>query len=157
MACTNTTAVRKLASFNFPPEFASSSDSEHYLRKSSRLQLGIFRSVALEQPRAFVHRAYRNSIRVLARPHPFPGSADFLNREITGLGLKNSGSREDHSHHFFPFVSANNGHACDMVGIFLEKTHLIPACFPVCAFHVGYIRKDPDGPRFTLSDYEFNL
>jgi hypothetical protein len=76
---------------------------------------------------------------------------------MAGLGLKNGGSSEKHSHHFFPFVRTDHRHSREMVGVFLEETHLIPTCFPIRALHLRKIRENPDRPLFPFFDEEFNL
>jgi hypothetical protein len=64
---------------------------------------------------------------------------------------------EKHSHHFFPFVSTDHRHSRDMIGVFLEETHLVPTCFPIRTLHLREIREHPDRPRLPFIDEKCNL
>src|SRR5208337_1988292 len=124
---------------------------------SCPLEIRVLRGIVLEETCTHIHCSNRDAIGILTRPDPLPGRINLRACEIAGLGLKNGGSSEDDSHHFFPFVGTDDRHSRDMVGIFLEKTHFIPTCFPIRTLHLRKIREDPYRPLFPFADDEFNL
>src|SRR5580692_8034881 len=125
--------------------------------RSWLLQVRILGEIVLKEAGTDIHGSYRDAIGVLTGSDPLPGRIDLGACEVAGLGLKNGGSSEDHRDYFFPFVGADHRHARDVVGIFLQKAHFIPAGFPIRAFHLGEVGEDADGALFPLGNDEFNL
>jgi hypothetical protein len=120
-----------------------------------RLQFRVLRNVVLKESCTQIHGSYRDAIRSLTGSDPVPGSTNLGACELAGLGLKNGGSGDEHRHHFFPFVGTDHCHSRDMVGVFLEKSHFIPARLPIRSLHLRKIRQDSDRPRSPFLNEKF--
>ena len=77
--------------------------------------------------------------------------------EVKGFRLKQGCSDDEEAADPFPCVSANNGHAGDVLVPFLEEADFLPAGGKVDAFHVGKLGEDSDRAVFAGLDQELNL
>src|SRR5271169_4876745 len=87
---------------------------------------------------------------VLSSAHPLPGVEDFGAVEVARFSLKNGCTCCDDGYNLFPLVGAHDCHACDVVGMFLEKPHFFPARSPVGAVHLRKVGENADRLGFAL-------
>src|ERR1017187_6477793 len=98
-----------------------------------------------------------NVLGVLRGAYPLPGVRDFGAVEVARLGLKNGCACGDDRHNLFPLVGAHYRHARNVVGVLLQKPHLLPTRSPDGAVHLRKVGENADGLVLALDNQDFEL
>ncbi len=77
--------------------------------------------------------------------------------KVADIGLHQHGGACDVAHQFFPFASANHGHAGNRPTIFAQKAQLFPTRFPLNVLQRRKVEQDPYRVFPALGDFHLNL